>query len=94
MGVNGGALQLYTVCKKPYLFTTIHMRIHSSYVLQVTCTASEHTMRFIRKNHYHHGTKLYQKNITRLLLLALLLMLHTRNNTDSNTLMLFSGIAW
>ena len=38
--------------------------------------------------------KVYRKkNITRLLLLALLLMLCTRNNTDSNKLVIFSGIA-
>ena len=34
------------------------------------------------------------KIITRLLLLALLVMLRTRNNTDSNKLMMFSIIAW
>ena len=33
------------------------------------------------------------KNITHLLLLALLLMLRTRNNTDGNKLVIFSGIA-
>ena len=33
------------------------------------------------------------KNITRLLPLALLLKLRTRNNTDSNKLVIFSGIA-
>ena len=33
------------------------------------------------------------KSITRLLLLALLLVLRTRNNTDGNKLMIFSGIA-
>ena len=33
------------------------------------------------------------KNITRLSPLALLLVLRTRNNTDGNKLMLFSGIA-
>ena len=33
------------------------------------------------------------KNITRLLLLALLLMLHTCNNTHGNKLVIFSGIA-
>ena len=31
--------------------------------------------------------------VTRLLLLALLLVLHTRNNTDGNKLVIFSGIA-
>ena len=32
--------------------------------------------------------------ITRLLPLALLLVLRTRNNTDGNKLVIFSGIAW
>ena len=34
-----------------------------------------------------------RKNITRLLPLALLLVLRTRNNTDGNKLVIFSGIA-
>ena len=34
------------------------------------------------------------KNITRLLPLALLLVLRTRNNTDGNKLVIFSRIAW
>ena len=38
-----------------------------------------------------HSTKLWQKNITQLLPLALLLMLRTRNNTDGNKLVIFSG---
>ena len=42
---------------------------------------------------YHHSTRLYRKNITRLLPLALLLVLRTRNNTDSNKLVTFSVIA-
>ena len=33
------------------------------------------------------------KNVTRLLPLALLLMLRTRNNTDGNKLVIFSGVA-
>ena len=33
------------------------------------------------------------KNITRLLLLALLLVLHTHNNTHSNKLVIFSDMA-
>ena len=32
----------------------------------------------------HHSTKLYPKKSTRLLLLGLLLMLRTHNNTDGN----------
>ena len=34
-----------------------------------------------------------KKNITHLLPLALLLMLHTHNNTDGNKLVIFSSIA-
>ena len=30
MGVNGEALQLHAVYKKPYFFTTSHARIHIS----------------------------------------------------------------
>ena len=61
-------------------------------VLQVTCTVSERAMKSkVRMiNHYHHSTKLTGKNITRLLPLALLLVLHTRNNTNGQT---NSGIA-
>ena len=33
------------------------------------------------------------KNTTRLLSLALLLVLHTHNNTDGNKLVIFSGVA-
>ena len=67
-------------------------------VLQVTITraASEHAMKSkVRMiNHYHHSTKLYRKkNITRLLPLALLLVLCTRNNTNDNKLVIFFGIA-
>ena len=34
------------------------------------------------------------KNLTHLLPLTLLLVLHTGNNTDGNKLVIFSGIAW
>jgi len=30
MGVNGEALQLHTVYKKPYFFTASHVRVHIS----------------------------------------------------------------
>ena len=42
---------------------------------------------------YHHSTKLCTKNITHLLSLAPLHVLHTRNNTDGNKLMIFSSVA-
>ena len=45
-------------------------------------------------SHYHHRVPSYtEKNITRMLPLALLLMLHTSNNTDGSKLVIFSGIA-
>ena len=37
---------------------------------------------------------LYWKNITRLLLLAFLLLLSTRNNTNGNKLVIFASIAF
>ena len=40
-----------------------------------------------------YSTKLYRKNITRLLPLALSLVLRTHNNTDGNKLVIFSSIA-
>jgi len=43
MGVNGEALQLHAVYKKPY-FLLQAMR-ESVSVLQVTCAASEHAMK-------------------------------------------------
>ena len=52
-------------------------RENSYQVLQVTCAASERAM----------------KSKVRMLLLALLLVLRTRNNTYSNKLVIFSGIA-
>ena len=69
--------------------TTSHARIRIRYyksrenpyqVLQVTCAVSERPMKS-------------KVRITRLLPLALLLVLRTRNNTDSNKLVIFSGIA-
>ena len=74
---------------------TSHVRICIRYCKShVLCLSMQWNWRFIGYNHYHHSTKLYWKiYITRLLLLALLLMLCTRNNTDGNKLVTFSGIA-
>ena len=44
MGVNG-----HTVYRKVYFFTISHVRIRVRYILQVTCVASEHTMKLIDK---------------------------------------------
>ena len=93
MGVNGKALQLHTVYKKPYFLqvtresvsgTTSHVHrvwmcneIKGSYDKIIITIVPSYT----------------GKNITRLLPLALLLVLCTRNNTDGNKLVIFSGIA-
>ena len=92
MGVNGEAFQLHTVHKKPYFFNTSHMRTVS--VLQVmresvsgttsfvccvsTCNEIEGSYDKIIITIVPNYTG---KNITRLLPLALLLMLRTHNNT-------------
>ena len=95
MVVNGEALQLHAVYKKPYFFllqvtresvpgTASHVcciwacnEIKGSYDKIITTIVSSYT----------------GKNITHLLPLALLLVLYTRNNTDGNKVMIFSGIA-
>ena len=91
MGVNGEALQLHAVYKKLY------------FVLQVTRESISGTTSHVRASEC--AMKLKDKiiitivqsytgiNITRLLPLALLLVLRTPNNTDGNKLVIFSGIA-
>ena len=66
-------------------------------VLQVTRAASELAMkskvRMIKSLSPCIVPNYTGKNITRLLPLALLLVLRTRNNADGNKLVIFSGIA-
>ena len=94
MGVNGEALQLHAVYKKPY------------FLLQVTRESVSGTtshVRYVRTCNEIGGSydkiiitivpSYTGKNTTRLLPLALLLVLRTRNNTDGNKLVTFSGIA-
>ena len=91
MGVNGKALQLHSVHKKPY------------FLLQVTWESVSDTASHTRcawmcnENEGSYDktiiTTTTQKNITRLLPLALLLVLRTRNKTDGNKLVIFFGIA-
>ena len=83
--------KLYFYCKSrenPYQYCKSHENPYQ--VLQVTCAVSERAMKpkVYMINHYYHSTKLYWKNITHLLLLALLLVLRTRNNTDGNKFMI------
>ena len=61
-------------------------------VLQVTRAASERAMVRMIKSLSPYYQAIPEK-ITRLLPLALLLVLRTRNNTDSNKLVIFFGIA-
>ena len=105
MGVNGEALQLHVVYKKPYFLlqvtresvsgTASHVRIHIRYyksrenpyqVLQVTCSAFERAMKWKVCIIITIVPSYTGKKITRLLLLPLLLVLHTRNNTDGDKL--------
>ena len=104
MGVNGEALQLHTVYKKPYFLLQVKREFVS--VLQITWESVSGTASHARCIWTCNEIEgLYDKiiitiapsytgiNITRLLPLALLLVLHTRNNTDGNKLVIFSGIA-
>ena len=114
MGVNGEALQLRAVYKKPYFYCKscenpyqyCKSRENPYQVLQVTRESVSGTtshVRYVWTCNEIEGS--YDKiiitivpsytgeNITRLLPLALLLVLRTRNNTDGNKLVIFSGIA-
>ena len=104
MGVNGEALQLHAVYKKLYFL--LQLTRESVSVLQVTWesvsgTASHARCVWTCKEIEGSYDKIIitivpsytGKNITRLLPLALLLVLRTRNNTDGNKLVIFSGIA-
>jgi len=104
MGVNGEALQLHAVYKKSYLLLQV-MR-ESVSVLHVTWETVSGTASHARCVWMCNEIEgLYDKiiitivssytgkNITRLLPLALLVVLRTRNNTDGNKLRIFSSIA-
>ena len=77
MGVNGEALQLHVIYKKPYFI----LQVTPKSVSGVTCAASERAMKLnvcmIKIIIKHQATS---EKITRLLPLALLLVLY--NNTD------------
>ena len=101
MGVNGEAFQLHAVYKKPYFL--LQVTRESVSVLQVTRESVSGTtshMRCVWTCNEIRGSydkiiitivpSYTGKNITRLLPLAL----RTRNNTDGNKLVIFSGIAW
>ena len=99
MGVNGEALQLHIVYKKPYFYCKSlenphqYCKSHDNpyQVLQVMHALFEHAMKskVHMVNHYHHSASYSRKDITCLLSLALLLVLCTHNNTDSNKLVIF-----
>ena len=66
------------------------LQSHDLYqVLQVTCAMPEHAMSSYDKIIITIVPSYTEKNITRLLPLALLLVLHTHNNTDSNKLVYY-----
>ena len=92
MVVNGVALQLHTVYKKLYFFNTSHMRIRIRYYKSRACILN------VQWNQDSYDkiiitivSSYTRKNIIRLLPLALLLGLYvyTRNNTDSNKLVIY-----
>ena len=101
MGVNGKALQLHSVHKKPYFLLQVMQEFVS--VLQVMWESVSGTASHTRcawtcnekEGSYDKTiiTTTTRKNITRLLPLALLLMLRTHNKTDGNKLVIFFGIA-
>ena len=78
MGVNGEALQLHAVYKKQYFFTARHTRI------RIRCNEI--------KGSYDKIIITTVPSYTRLLPLALLLVLRTHNNTDGNKLVIFSSV--
>ena len=104
-GSQRGSLAAAAVLKRAIFLTASHTRICIStnksrenpyQVLQVTHAASERAMKSrVRMNKIiiAIAPSYTGKNITRLLPLAMLLMLCTRNNTDGNKLVIFSGIA-
>ena len=87
MGVNGEVLQLHAVYKKPYFY---YKSCENPYqVLQVMCAVSEGAMKLkvcMIKSLSPWYQAILEKTITSLLPLALLLVLHTCNNTDGNKL--------
>ena len=104
MGANGEALQLHAAYKKPFFL--LQVARESVSVLQVTRESVSDTtshVRCVRLCNEIEGSynkiiitivpSYTGKNITRLLPLALLLVLRTRNNTDGNKLVIFSAIA-
>ena len=78
--------------KSRIFFTASHVQIRIRYCKSRALHLNvQWNWRFVWLNHYHHSTKIYRKKITRLLPLALLLVLYTHNNTDGNKLVIFSG---
>ena len=78
--------------KSCIFFTTSHVRIRIRYYKSCGCVWMCNEIKGTYDKMVLTIVPSY-KNITRLLPLALLLMLHSRNNTDGNKLMIFSSIA-
>ena len=88
-------IRYYEPCENLYQY---YNKSHENpyQVLQVTWAASECAMksRILMIKIIINIVQTYtKKNITRLLPLALLLMLYTHNNTDGSKLVIFSSIA-
>ena len=94
MGVNGETLQLHGVYKKPHFLLQVTRESVSGITSHVRCVWPCNEIKGSYDKFIITIVPSYtRKNITCLLLLALLLVLRTRNNTDGNKLMIFSGIA-
>ena len=95
MGVNREAMQLPIVYIKNPAFSTIsHTRICIRYykLCHMCCIWMRNEIKFLYDNTIVPA-KLYQKNITPLLLSALLLVFCTHNNTEGKKLILLFGMA-
>ena len=103
MRVNGEALQLHAVCKKRNFAQVTRKSVSVLQVMQESVSGTTSHVRCVWTCNEIEGSydkiiitilpSYTRKNITRLLPLALLLVLRTCNNTDGNKLVIFSGIA-
>ena len=95
---------MHAVYKKPYFYYKLLNNLYQYYklgenlyqVVQVMYAASECAMimsLYDKTIITTVSSYTEKKSITHLLPSVLLLVFHTRNNTDSNKLMIFSGIA-
>ena len=94
MGVNSKALQLQAVYESHYFQLQVTQESISGTTSHLRCVWMRNEIEGLYDKIIITIVQSYTgKNITRLLPLALLLVQHTRNNTDGNKLVVCSGIA-